>query len=1257
MNSEPNEKVLNELLYDKRGKFNVDVLLDCVIALYNDCNAPAIKANSNIKNFIQRLEPFINKVQNVRPRISDYQKIKLIGRGAFGEVQLCRHKTTKKVCAMKILSKTEVTKRSDTAFFWEERDIMATTNSPWVVKMYEAFQDKKHLYLVMEFMPGGDLVNVMENYEFPEKWAIFYTAEAVLAINAIHEMGYIHRDIKPENMLLDAGGHLKIADFGTCMKMDAKKKVRSDNAVGTPDYISPEVLQSQGRMAVYGREVDFWSIGVVLYEMLYGETPFYSDGLVGTYSKILDHQNSLKFPDDLPKNNFQKVAQDLIRNFLTSQESRLGARGIDNIKKHAFFHNDEWKWDNLRESVPPYNVEITSEIDTKHFDDIEEKNDSKEAFAVPKTYLGNHLSFVGFSYSDSPKWLQAGANINSTSLNSSKPTLNHQQSLPSRNSTSALTDSRTKELEAQLREKEKDLRNKNTKIDQIERQKSDVDGRCRELEQKIRKIESVTKESSRSQEENLKKIFTYEAELSSNKSKVRDLTGKYNSLKTENVKLRDDLKNERDRMSSSQSREHMRIVTLESELKQAKFALTEIKENSDRDAKRLRSELDMVTRRKQALEQESQLRKRKIEELNGDLTQMRDSNMKAARTEASKQRMSLEEEAQKLREAMRDLEDKCTKSEFDNRQKEDRLVLLERDNADFANRENEQKLRSENISRENHELKIQLEQARRDHENRIRTESRQKSDQFEAEIGSLTELLEREKKKSETLEKQLGELHDQHETQQYFATLYKSQVREKKDELEDEKANIEALNGRIQQLEQEKAKMNVAHMKMTEERQQRFNQELDRLANESSGISHRELEDSKSRIRELEQALFNANDSYEEINRENEMLQRKIDELDGYEEHYANLQNQWHEEKTELEKKLSQEILLKKQSVNKLVQVMTRKGTETPLSGKNKKNVKEDLKKAERKLKDYEVAIEDDKRNHINIVKNKDREIEDLRDIIQKESANLEERQMENEALKMELETARKNLEEAKASNTLGRSANLSISTMSLESGRKEGWLEIPSARGISSTRRDGGWVKVFVILSEDRLFFYANMDDYQAHKPKKIIELSKFYHVRAVTRQDAFRAKEHEIPRMFQIMYGEQGPSKGDPNSKYAHKFLNITYRTPTECDLPNCQEGQLWGIVRAPQAVACQKCPQKYHACCVQPNSPAYMRLPPCRGVVAEEMLVLAPEIRDQNEWLRCLLKKIEKTNQGNTNNQPQFNRHSPMTTSIKSRLKQKH
>ncbi|MEQ2258463.1 CDC42 binding protein kinase, partial [Xenotaenia resolanae] len=289
----------------------------------------------------------ISKIRDLRMKAEDYEVVKVIGRGAFGEVQLVRHKATHKVYAMKLLSKFEMIKRSDSAFFWEERDIMAFANSPWVVQLFFAFQDDRYLYMVMEYMPGGDLVNLMSNYDVPEKWARFYTAEVVLALDGIHSMGFIHRDVKPDNMLLDKSGHLKLADFGTCMKMNEDGMVQCDTAVGTPDYISPEVLKSQGGNGNYGRECDWWSVGVFLYEMLVGDTPFYADSLVGTYSKIMNHKNALTFPDDSDISNDAKT---LICGFLTDREVRLGRNGVDEIKRHPFFKNDQWTWENIRES-------------------------------------------------------------------------------------------------------------------------------------------------------------------------------------------------------------------------------------------------------------------------------------------------------------------------------------------------------------------------------------------------------------------------------------------------------------------------------------------------------------------------------------------------------------------------------------------------------------------------------------------------------------------------------------------------------------------------------------------------------------------------------------------------------------------------------------------------------------------------------------------------------------------------------------------
>ncbi|KRY36697.1 putative protein kinase domain protein [Trichinella spiralis] len=331
----------------------------------------------------------------MRMRASHFTLIKVIGRGAFGEI-----------------------KRADSAFFWEERDIMAYADPMWIVKLHYAFQDLKYLYMVMEYMPGGDLVNLMANYDVPEKWAKFYTAEVVLGLDAIHSMGYIHRDVKPDNMLISASGHVKLADFGTCVKMDSDGLVRCSTAVGTPDYISPEVLRSQGSEGVYGRECDWWSVGVFIYEMLVGETPFYATSLVATYSKIMNHQSTLTFPDDV---SISDAAKDIICKFLSNRNVRLGRQGVAEIKSHTFFVNDEWDWNTIQNSNvgkifcmlsplrlddwfkflarPPVVPDLTGDDDTRNFDNIEKEGLPQESFQLPRAFAGNQLPFIGFTYS------------------------------------------------------------------------------------------------------------------------------------------------------------------------------------------------------------------------------------------------------------------------------------------------------------------------------------------------------------------------------------------------------------------------------------------------------------------------------------------------------------------------------------------------------------------------------------------------------------------------------------------------------------------------------------------------------------------------------------------------------------------------------------------------------------------------------------------------------------------------------------------
>ncbi|XP_047661447.1 serine/threonine-protein kinase 38-like isoform X3 [Tachysurus fulvidraco] len=241
------------------------------------------------------------RLKRTRLGLDDFESLKVIGRGAFGEVRLVQKKDTGHVYAMKILRKADMLEKEQVAHIRAERDVLVQADSLWVVKMFYSFQDKQNLYLLMEFLPGGDMMTLlMKKDTLTEEETQFYVAETVLAIDSIHQLGFIHRDIKPDNLLLDSKGHVKLSDFGLCtglkkahrtefyrnlshslntdftsQNMNSKRKAETwkrnrrqlaFSTVGTPDYIAPEVFMQTG----YNKLCDWWSLGVIMYEMLIG---------------------------------------------------------------------------------------------------------------------------------------------------------------------------------------------------------------------------------------------------------------------------------------------------------------------------------------------------------------------------------------------------------------------------------------------------------------------------------------------------------------------------------------------------------------------------------------------------------------------------------------------------------------------------------------------------------------------------------------------------------------------------------------------------------------------------------------------------------------------------------------------------------------------------------------------------------------------------------------------------------------------------
>uniref|UniRef100_A0A8C7HC30 non-specific serine/threonine protein kinase n=1 Tax=Oncorhynchus kisutch TaxID=8019 RepID=A0A8C7HC30_ONCKI len=1096
-----------------------------------------------------------------------------------------------------------------------EKDVsflLSLRSYPHVFQLCCAFQDDRHLYMVMEYMPGGDLVTL--NYDMPEKWARFYTAEVVLALDTIHSMGFIHRDVKPDNILLDQNGHLKLADFGTCMKMNSTGMVHCDTAVGTPDYISPEVLNSQGGNGYYGRECDLWSVGVFIFEILVGGTPFYAESLVGTYGKIMDHKNNLNFPDDVQMSN---DAKDLICAFLSDREVRLGRNGVEEIKRHPFFRNDQWTFHTIRQTVAPVVPELSSDIDTSNFDEIKDDKGDVETFPTPRAFVGNQLPFVGFTY-----FKEDQTTVIVQSDSSGRVAFLRRFLL-------SLYISQLEEATAVLAEEQ-------------------------EAAGRLRRSQSEAQKQAQALEFNLRELVDNCTQLDAKMGLEQQLMGLQADLEAER----------RDRSLGTEIILDLQghIQGLEAEVKHVKGSLS----NSQMEKRQLQHRLTDMEKEKSNQEIDLAF---KLKSLQQSFDAER-AEHKVTKTRLADKNQIYESIEEAKSEALKGMERTLQEERSHKLQLESRLLHLEKEHSmldcDYKQAEHKldelrthnDKLAEEVLCMEQEEKKRMLSQNDLDVQTQQVTALCSSEKQLKQELNHLLDMKHSLEKQNQELRRerqetdgQLKEMKDQLEAEQYFTTLYKTQIWELKEECDERNKLYKDILQRLEEYQEERdslaAQLGVSLTKVDSEQlarsiaeEQYSDLEKEKIMKEleikDMMARHRqELGDKEATIGSLEESnrtltvdVANLANEKEELNNQLKEIQQQLQKAREEERHMNSV-------KMSFEKNLQTERTLKIQAVNKLSEIMNRR--EAMRAGHRHDDTL-DMRRKEKENRKLQLELRSEKEKLNSTIIKYQREINDMQAVLSDESQVRMELQMALDSKDSDIEQLRCQLTSLSIHSM--DSTSISSSNDMDDSGypdtRLEGWLSLP----VKNTKRFG-WDRRYVVVSSKKILFYNSDLDREQSNPYMILDIDKLFHVRPVTQTDVYRADTKEIPRIFQILYANEGESKreqefaveplalaGERSSYVKHKgheFIPTLYHLPSSCEA--CTR-PLWNVFKPPPALECRRCHTKCHKDHLDRNEEA---IAPCRVnydiSTAKDLLLLAGSQEEQQRWVSRLIRRIPR------------------------------